>query len=332
MDTATFWKKQHDWYMAARAGNAEAAERALASTGQLRDGLLTGVIRHAQFDGTGAAYARSAIEELVRNSATEAIRRGRARFAHDVMLNLGRPSYALRYLNMSRDSAKDLNVAIIRVRAAIMGEGEKNPEDAVKFLEALEARPDPADSAEREVAHAVVRVMEPWRLIHGDSSRTRRSLQRLRTLARLGPRTQVASTQLEIAYIEMLHAGLAKSRDLRAFTERADSMLMDQDFGTTHTGRTSQHALAIAHSWEQLGEPARALSAVLRYFTWNSEVMPYLGIQVREIARIAALAGDRPRAGRSYRHFLAMRSQAEPALKPRIDSVRAELAELESRR
>jgi serine/threonine-protein kinase len=329
MDTAVFWRKQHDWYMAARAGDAAAAEKALESTGQLRDALLTGVIRHTQFDGTGASYALSAAEELVRTSATDALRRGRARFAHDVMLNLGRPADARRYLEMSRDSANDFNVPIIRVRAAIAGEGERNPDDAVRFLSAMEERPEPADSAGRQVLRAVVRVLEPWRLIHGDSSHTRRSLQRLRAIARTGPRAELANAQLEIAYIEMLHASLAKSPALRELTERADSMLMDQEFGSTHTGRTSQHALAIAHSWEKLGEPKRALSAALRYFTWNSEVMPYLGIQVREIARLAALAGDRPRAIRSYQHYLALRSQAEPSFKPQVDSVRAELARLQ---
>jgi hypothetical protein len=67
----------------------------------------------------------------------------------------------------------------------------------------------------------------------------------------------------------------------------------------------------------------------MRHPVWNTEVMPYLGVQVRETARIAALAGEKERAIRSYRHYLAMRAVAEPAMKPQVDSVRRELAAVE---
>ena len=65
-----------------------------------------------------------------------------------------------------------------------------------------------------------------------------------------------------------------------------------------------------------------------RYAVWSSENVPYLGLQLREQGRIAALAGDEKRAARAYRHYLAMRADAEPSVKPQIDSVRRELAKL----
>jgi hypothetical protein len=331
-DTASFWRKQHQYYMAARAGEDEAAANALASNGLQREGLLQGVIRHVQFDGTGAVHAQRAIEEIVRTSATEALRRGRSRYAHDVMMNLGRPAQAVTYLNASKDSADDFNVRIILVRDAIAGEGSRAlADEAAVALADLENGPEPADSTARQIQRAVIRVLEPWRLTKGDTSQTRRSLARLRSIARTSPADQLSQSELEIAYIEMLHAGLTRAPTLRTATERVDSMLMDQNFGGVHTGRTTQHAIATAHMWERLSEPKRALSAVLRYATWNTEVMPYLGTQVREIARIAALAGDRKRALRSYRHYLGLRSLAEPSLKPQVDSVRRELSALESR-
>jgi serine/threonine protein kinase len=44
--------------------------------------------------------------------------------------------------------------------------------------------------------------------------------------------------------------------------------------------------------------------------------------------RLAALTGDRSGAVRAYRPYLALRSDSEPALRPAIEAVRAELAKL----
>ena len=326
-DTGTFWRKQHDWYMAARAGDDAGAAKALQVDTRIREGLLQGVIRHMQFDGTGAPYARSAIEELVRTSATEALRRGRARYAHDVMMNLGRPEDARRYLAMSKDSANDLNVKIIVVRDAILGEGDQaSAMESAAYLTKLEAGPEPTDSAGLQIRRALTRVMEPWRIMRGDTSQSRRSIARLRTIARAQPKVDSAQAHLEIAYLEMIYSMASKSPGLRAVTQRMDSMFLDQNFNGAHTGRTSQHAIALGRAWEQLGEPKRALSAVVRFPNWNSEVMPYWAAQVEETARTAVRAGDKKRAIRSYKSYLGMRAVAEPSMKPQIDSVKRELA------
>ena len=328
-DTASYWRKLHAWYMAARAGDEEAAERAIDATGPAREVLLQGTVRHLLYDGTGASFAKRSVEEAVRGSATEAMRRGRTRYAHDIMKNLGRPAEAARYLDMSKDSANDFNVRIILVRDAVVGERNRaSAQAAADFLAKLEARPDPADSAARLISRAVVRVMEPWRLSAGDTSQTRRSIARMRDLTRTYRGADSAQAQIEISYIEMLHARIAKSSSLRSITEQLDSLIVLQDFNSTHSGRNAQHTLAVAHSWLELGDAKRALSAVLRQPVWNTDVLPYLGTQLREIGRIAALAGEKKRAERAYRHYLGMRALAEPALRPQVDSVRRELAAL----
>ena len=328
-DTATFWKKQHEWYMAARAGDAAGAARALDVDKRLREGLLQGLIRHMQFDGTGASYAKSAIEEIVRTSPTEALRRGRMRYAHDVMMNLGRPADARRFLAMSKDSANDLNVKIILVRDAILGEGDQaSAMESAQSLAKMEAGPEPTDSAGLQIRRAITRVLEPWRIMRGDKTQTRKSIARLRNIARMQPKVDSSQAQLEIAYLEMLYAMASKASNLRALTERMDSMFLDQEFASVHTGRTSQHAIALGRAWEQLGDPKRALSAVIRFSNWNTEVIPYLGSQVRETGRIAVRAGEKKRAIRSYNQYLGMRAVAEPAKAAQIDSVRKELAQL----
>jgi hypothetical protein len=49
---------------------------------------------------------------------------------------------------------------------------------------------------------------------------------------------------------------------------------------------------------------------------------------LREEGRLAALTRDRAGAIRAYRHYVALRSDPEPALRPAADTVRAEPARL----
>jgi hypothetical protein len=55
---------------------------------------------------------------------------------------------------------------------------------------------------------------------------------------------------------------------------------------------------------------------------WNLSLGP------REEGRLAALVGDREAAIKAYTHYLALRYQPEPSVKPEVDRVRAELAQL----
>ena len=79
----------------------------------------------------------------------------------------------------------------------------------------------------------------------------------------------------------------------------------------------------LARVWEQVGEPARARAALRYHPTMFSDAFR------REEGRLAALAGDTAGAVAAYRRYLLVRQDAEPALVPQRDSVRAELARLE---
>ena len=54
----------------------------------------------------------------------------------------------------------------------------------------------------------------------------------------------------------------------------------------------------------------------------------YLSTFLREEGRLAALTGDTAGAIRAYQHYLALRPDPEPAVKPEVDRVRGELAHL----
>ena len=172
--------------------------------------------------------------------------------------------------------------------------------------------------------------MEPWRLTQGDTSQTRRSLQRMRALTRNTSSADVIPAELEIAFIEMLHAQVSNSRNLRNAVARVDSLILLQDIGAVPPTRLAQQSVFGARAWEKVGDRQRALSMIGRFAVWNSEAMPYLGLQLREQGRIAAAAGDRKRARRAYHHYLGMRVDAEASVRPQVDSVRRELAKIEA--
>ena len=91
----------------------------------------------------------------------------------------------------------------------------------------------------------------------------------------------------------------------------------------------SELALLTQRLWEVEGEPARALRAARRrHYAWGPESTRYLSSLLKDEGRLAALTGDREGAIRAYEHYLALRSDPEPSLKPEVDRVRAELAKL----
>lgn len=326
LDTATNWRVLNDWYLAARGGDIAKANDVFNQLGTEPEVVLNGIVRHTLFDGTGAAQAMAAIERFVNIAPTEASRRGRARYAHDVMLDLGRPGDAMRYLEASRDSARDLNALIITLRDATMGEIPRaRGVEPARVLSQIESRPEPRDSAGKDIQRVIIRVMEPWRIANGDTTQTHRSIERLRSLMRNAP-NDALNAEIEIAFIEMLHADAVGSPSLRQAVSRLDSLLLLDDVGSASTSRLAQQTIFGARVWQKLGDLPRALAMSGRYAIWSSESVPYLALQLREQGRIAALAGDENRAARAYQHYLSMRANAEPSVAPQIDSVRRELA------
>jgi hypothetical protein len=84
--------------------------------------------------------------------------------------------------------------------------------------------------------------------------------------------------------------------------------------------------MEVARWREAQGDPQGALRAtrlLLKYF-------PILNLAygLREQGRLAALVGDRAGAIRAYSHYLALRYNPEPSVKPEVDRVRGELAQL----
>src|SRR4029453_17180406 len=85
--------------------------------------------------------------------------------------------------------------------------------------------------------------------------------------------------------------------------------------------------LVVARLKEAQGDREGALAATRRRLYFFAEPL-FLSTYLREEGRLAALTGDREGAIRAYQHYLALRADPEPALRPQVERVRAELAQL----
>lgn len=80
--------------------------------------------------------------------------------------------------------------------------------------------------------------------------------------------------------------------------------------------------------WEREGDRARALAASRRW-TFRLAAGRYLTTALRSEGRLAELTGDRAGAVWAYRHYLSLRSDPEPRLRPESERMRAALVRLE---
>src|SRR5215204_6075012 len=327
-DTSSYWLVLQRWQEAWTKGDSARAT-AIADSIDLSQ-YVYGMDQIAFYDGTGTPNVGRAIDTAIAKATTDAQRRGLSRMAHDFSLAAGRPTAALTRLIASADSAGDVNIPVLKVRDALIGDGDTTAAlEGVKALRVFEAALVSSDSARRVSQRAATRVLEPWRLAHGDTSETRRSLERLRTIARGLTGATRADAEIEIATIEAMHADVTRSPNLRAYAAKLDSMLRALDYSGTNVGRASFSNLVAARLLEKVGDVRGALAASRRRSDAWSQNNPYLATQLREQGRLAALVGEREEAIRAYRHYLALRRSPEPALEPQVEAVKRELKQIE---
>jgi eukaryotic-like serine/threonine-protein kinase len=133
----------------------------------------------------------------------------------------------------------------------------------------------------------------------------------------------VATLQAQILDAQI--AALAHRPDALARLRELDSVL--QSAPTAGEFEPLGNIIA-ARLWHGRGDDTRALAAVKRQLT-GLGLQPINVTALRDEGRYAALAGDREGAIRAYRHYLTLRSDPEPAVRSKVEEVRAELAALE---
>lgn len=176
-----------------------------------------------------------------------------------------------------------------------------------------------------------------WRAAHGEYDAVAGASTRLRT-ARLPKPTPYDSARVAHV-VEICSALLDASRasalalpDARHNVRTADSLARTFIIEVCCVDATSDANLLLARLWEQQGDLARALGAARRRACPFGTCPRYLSSFLREEGRLAALTGDTAGAVRAYRHYLALRPNPASSVRPAVEQVRRELAEVQSRR
>jgi serine/threonine-protein kinase len=239
-------------------------------------------------------------------------------------LNRGRPGAASRLLATAErgfGERADVGVLEFRVYAALYWDGDSSEAAAA------------ARSLEGYLAGAPVRqgyVRDPqtarcalahWRLAAGDLAGAEAARGPLRAPY------LVESTSVCVAAVDAQLAAARGRPDAGSTLERLDGLLA--------AGSDRRHLLMgvgnliAARLYEARGDLRHALALTRRRNAWGNQL---LSTQLREEGRLAALVGDTAGAVRAYRHYLALRSDPEPVLRPTVERVRAELVRLEGGR
>jgi hypothetical protein len=202
----------------------------------------------------------------------------------------------------------------------------------------------------RAAAQTDLCVSTLWRLSQGDRAGAVEAVTRLRQdvpeeapAARTGNAVCAALLEAKIA------AGGSPSSAAVAALDRLDALIRSgpggqrngpsvaftlspayvrSTVGISPVGFEDFVNLEVARLREREGDLAGALRAVRRR-SYSYHLTDYLAAHLREEGRLAALTGDTAGAIRAWRHYLVLRSDAEPALRAGVDSVRAELAKLD---
>ncbi len=123
--------------------------------------------------------------------------------------------------------------------------------------------------------------------------------------------------------LEALWKAAERTPDEEAGLRQLDSLMRTAPTTVPLLNRAGNIVCARLH--ERRGDLPRALAAIRRRDYYN---VSYLAPMLREEGRLAVLTGDRDGAIRAYQHYLVLRSDPEPEVKPEVEQVRAELAKL----
>ena len=308
------------------------------------------IMNHAVLDGRRLEDAEGAAVAIRANAGRSSDWQRSKTYLHAFELNRGHPSAALADTARADETEYGPHAALYeRVLDALYGDGDSlSGAGAARELARLVARATSAAPEALAVAQADLCVATLWRLNHGDVGGAVEAIRRLRSRV-TGESPQSHTTNAVCtALLEAKHAAATGAASAAAALDRLDSLMRSGPggqrngpsvaftlspayvrsmVGISPVGFEDFANLEVARLRERQGDLRGALAAVRRR-AYAYHLTDYLAAHLREEGRLAALAGDRAEAVRAYRHYLALRSAAEPALRPVVEAVRAELAKL----
>jgi len=255
------------------------------------------------------------------------------------LLNGGRPREARRVLNTDDTSIVDLTA---RINDALYWGGDT----AAAAGAARRLTPLAATVARRgrsRIAAAPVEghrypglpkiraicAVGAWHAAHADYNYVQGAIRSLRPASdpRLSPDDSLPPSQSAVlcsALLEATRASALHLPDARTKLAKADMAARTYIL----SGPVAAN-LTIARVAEAQGDLALALRAVRRRGSGFIASFPfYLSTFLHEEGRLSALTGDTAGAIRAYQHYLALRPNSEPGVKPEVERVRGELVHL----
>jgi serine/threonine-protein kinase len=329
-------------------------QRALAALrarfGQLGVQSLWRIMNHAVLDGRGLEDAEAAAVAIRGKAGRSSDWQRSKTYLHAFEVNRGRPRAALADTAATADDEYGPHAALYeRVLDALYGDGDgASGAAAARELQRSAAGPVSAGSEARAAWQTDICVATLWRLGQGETGGAADAIARLRDRAPGDTPQALATNTLCATLLEAKLTAASGSADAAAALERLDTLIRSgpggqrngpavaftlspafvrSTVGISPCGFEEFVNLEVAHLRERQGDRRAALRAVQRR-TYSYHLTDYLAAHLREEGRLAALVGDSATAVTAYRHYLALRSDPEPALRPGVDTVRAELARL----
>jgi eukaryotic-like serine/threonine-protein kinase len=311
------------WHLAVSLGDS--ARRAFWARPDLPDGVFSIIGMFTSWTGIAASDGVRARTEEVRRLRRKNpdllgfVERG-------VAMNAGRPKEA--YLHLDERHAPPRQVLQLHVLDALYWGGDTSAAvEAVRRLRPFVEAGSMRGGEARDQYNALC-VVAQWRLARGETQGADLAIRRLRAttvpgLASADSAEFARDAALCAAIAEALQAAALHRPDVRRRTERLDSLARTFIFQSV-----SGVNLVLAHLWETQGDLPRALQAVRRRSTGYGLYPRLMSTFLREEGRLATLAGDREAAIRAYQHYLRLRPDPEPSVKPEVEQVRADLADL----
>lgn len=318
------------WHLASMQG--ESARRAYwDGIGSAASYSMVLILQFITATGLGAEdYPRASAEVLRRLPQDNP--RAAPTMSRVIELNIGRPLAAATF---SRDMERRRRLRL-RVLEALSWYGDSAAaSEAARELTRYAGGPA-GSPEETRIRSQEVCTLGQWQMARGDLRAGEAASQWLRTtrLPQLKGNDSVSFHQtaaLCAALLDAWRVSLQRPAPAaRVAIAFADSLARTNIFQICCQPEGVKNAnLILASLWERAGDPASALRALRRRGGMFGIEPVYHSSFLREEGRLAALTGDTAAAVRAYRHYLALRYDPEPSLRPAVDSVRSALAALE---
>ena len=316
------------WIAATAMGDSARLQAVRARLGEASSVSLQSIVEWSQTLGIGLDDADVAARVHDAGAASASQRRTVVTRLAPFLLNRGRATEAGRLLATSErgfGQRADVGVLEFQVYSAlywdgIWAEGAAAARDIEKYLAGGSVRPGrvrDAQTASCALAH--------WRISTGDLRGAQVAFDGIRRIAAAGKFEPVESGAVCAAAVEARLAAARRRPEASIALARLDTLL--QQGSAVEQFVPTVATVIAARLYEDRGDLARALElSRRRTFWWNW----MLSTPLRDEGRLAAQLGDRAGAIRAYRHYVALRRDADPALREEVARVRQQLATLEA--